>query len=147
VIVCGRNVFWQRLKQEIKDSQSEDFVRLTGFVPDEDLKVLYQEATAFAFSSLSEGFGLPGLEAASLGCPVVCANATSLPEIYGAAALYFNPHNPQDMAEKIIRICEDEKLRKELIRKGYLQVKKYSWEKMAKETIAGYEKATIKHTG
>jgi glycosyltransferase involved in cell wall biosynthesis len=147
VIVCSRNVFWQRLKQEIKNSQSESFVRLTGFVPDEDLKVLYQEATAFVFPSLSEGFGLPGLEAASLGCPVVSSNATSLPEIYGPAALYFNPHNPQDMAEKIIKICEDEKLRENLIKKGYQQVKKYSWEKMAEETIAGYEKAIIKHTG
>ncbi|MBP8591224.1 glycosyltransferase family 4 protein [Candidatus Shapirobacteria bacterium] len=145
VIVCGRNVFWQRLKQEIKASQSESFVRLTGFVPDEDLKILYQEATAFVFPSLSEGFGLPGLEAASLGCPVVCANTTALPEIYGSAALYFNPHNPQDMAEKIIMICEDEKLRKNLIEKGYQQVKKYSWEKMAEQTIAGYGKAMIRN--
>ncbi len=146
VIVCGRNVFWERLKKTIKASQSENFVRLTGFVPDEDLKVLYQEASAFVFPSLSEGFGLPGLEAASLGCPVVSSNATSLPEIYGSAALYFNPHNPQDMAEKIVKICEDEKLKENLIKKGYQQVKKYSWEKMAEETINGYEKAVLKHT-
>jgi glycosyltransferase involved in cell wall biosynthesis len=87
-----------------------------------------------------EGFGLPGLEAMGYGAPVVSSNATCLPEVYGDAALYFDPKAIDDMANKISQVLEDSKLRESLIKKGYEQLKKYSWKKMAQETHAIYEK-------
>ena len=84
---------------------------------------------------------MPGLEAMVHGAPVVSSNATCLPEIYGNAALFFNPGNTEDISLKIERILSDTELRKDLIEKGHAQVKKYSWEKMANETHDIYVKA------
>ncbi|MBI3384767.1 glycosyltransferase family 4 protein [Candidatus Gottesmanbacteria bacterium] len=138
-IACARDVFWEKLEREVKEKDLQNQVKLLGFVPDEDLKVLYQEALAFVFPSLSEGFGLPGLEAMACGCPVLAANAGSLPEIYGNAVLYFNPLDTNDMAEKLQLVIGNDKLRKDLVSKGLKQAKKYSWEKMAQETLSAYE--------
>jgi len=139
VIVCARNVFEQRLKSKIKTMNAQPYIKLTGFVSDKDLAILYHQSEAFVFPSLSEGFGLPGLEAMACGCPVVSSNATCLPEIYGNAVLYFNPLKTTDIAQKIVKIVGDTELRKNLIKKGHQQVKKYSWQKMAKEIIGGYK--------
>jgi len=138
-IVCSRNIFRKRLEAEIRKMGANSFVRLTGFVPDQDLGVLYKEALAFVFPSLSEGFGLPGLESMALGTPVVSSSFSCLPEIYGKAALYFHPQKLNSLVAALERIVEEESLRKELIRRGYKQVKKYSWLRMGKEIWAGYE--------
>jgi len=139
VIVCARNVFYQRFLQKIKELKAEKFVNLVGFVPDEELAVIYKQAQVLVFPSFWEGFGLPGLEAMGSGLPVIAAKASCLPEIYGQAALYFNPLDERELAEKIQRIRTDKKLREDLIKKGFDQVKKYSWSKMAKETLEIYE--------
>jgi glycosyltransferase involved in cell wall biosynthesis len=110
----------------------------TGFVPDEELPYLYQAATAYAFPSLSEGFGLPPLEAMASGIPVISSNVSCMPEILGEAALYFNPYDPSDIAKAIKKIMSNSKLREKMIKKGFQQVKKYSWEKMARETLSVY---------
>jgi glycosyltransferase involved in cell wall biosynthesis len=89
---------------------------------------------------LSEGFGLPGLEAMLHGAPVVSSDATCLPEVHGNAAHYFNPLSVSDMATKISEVLDNPVLRKELVAKGYQQVKKFSWKKMAEETLAVYNK-------
>ena len=81
---------------------------------------------------------MPGLEAMANNLPVLASEIGPLPEVYGEAALYFNPKNENDLAEKIIKIYKDQKLRESLIAKGREQVKKYSWEKCAKETLAVY---------
>lgn len=120
-------------KQKIED------VHFAGFVPDPELNWLYANTLAYVFPSLSEGFGLPGLEAMAQGAPVVSSNATCLPEVYGDAALYFNPDNPEDMALKIERVLSDKTFRKQLISKGYKQVKKYSWTRMAEQTLEFYQ--------
>ncbi len=138
VIVCARNVFYQRFLIKIKKMGISKSINLVGFVPDNKLATIYKEAEAFVFPSLWEGFGLPGLEAMALGLPVLAARASCLPEIYGEAALYFDPYNSDDLAEKIKRIREDKKLREGLIQKGWTQVKKYSWQKMARETLGVY---------
>ncbi|MCA9337069.1 glycosyltransferase, partial [Candidatus Saccharibacteria bacterium] len=88
-----------------------------------------------------EGFGLPGLEAMLYGAPVVSSNTTCLPEILGDAAEYFDPYNVNDMANSIDRVLSDETLRKEMTKRGYDQVKKYSWRRMAEQTHAIYMKA------
>ncbi|MBI2590406.1 MAG: glycosyltransferase, partial [Candidatus Blackburnbacteria bacterium] len=106
---------------------------------DSELATLYKNARAFVFQTLSEGFGLPGLEAMSVDCPVVCSAIPVLREVYGDAALYFNPQSVQDIADKIEKILENKKLRTTLVEEGQRQVKKYSWRKMAEETLDVYK--------
>jgi len=144
VIICARNVFYEKFLIKIKKMGVTKSVNLVGFVPDEEISAIYQKAEAFVFPSLWEGFGLPGLEAMSLGLPVLAARASCLPEIYGEAALYFNPYKTDDLAEKIKKIRVNKRLREELIKKGYEQVKKYSWKKTAKETLSVYDSFKFK---
>ncbi|KUK84227.1 MAG: glycosyl transferase, group 1 [Microgenomates bacterium 39_6] len=138
VIVCSRNVFWQRLKKKIHSIDADNFVTLTGFVPDKELALLYKEAESFVFPSLMEGFGLPPLEAMASSCPVISSHAACLPEIYGNAALFFDPLDPEDMAEKIIKMVTDQKLQKEYRVRGRKKIKEYSWQKMAQKTFEEY---------
>ncbi|MEK7101484.1 MAG: glycosyltransferase family 1 protein [Patescibacteria group bacterium] len=126
-IVCARNVFENRLPKS-------SFVQYLGRVTDEELTNLYKNALCFVFPSLIEGFGLPGLEAMAAGLPVIAAQASCLPEIYEDAALFFDPHDPVDLGDKILSIKSDPLLRKSLITAGHKQVKKYSWAKMARQT-------------
>ena len=125
------------------DKSIKDKVFLTDFIGDDKLKWLYQNCQAYVFPSLSEGFGLPGLEAMIHGAPVISSNATCLPEIYGDAALFFNPLSVEEMSKAISRVLEDKALRDKLIKLGYLQVKKYSWQKMALETLEIYNKLLV----
>lgn len=138
-IVCSRGVFYERLKNLIEKESVVEKVKMLGFVKDEDLLILYSEARAYVFPSLMEGFGIPPLDAMACGLPVVSSKASCLPEIYGEAAYYFNPENIEKMAEAIIKVLIDEKLRKQLIKDGHERIKLYSWEKMAKETLKIYE--------
>ena len=127
-----------------KNPALKNKVIFSGFVDDAELKWLYEHAEAYIFPSLSEGFGLPGLEAMVHGCPVVSSNATCLPEVYGDAAHYFDPTNIEDMAEKISEVLSDKKLRDNLIKKGYKQAAKYSWQKTAQQTLDVYKKVLEK---
>ena len=113
----------------------ENRVKFLEFVPDEELSELYKNAICFVLPSLYEGFGLPILEAMKYGCPVVTSNTSSLPEAGGDAALYFDPEDSSDIAEKIKKLLSDDKLKEDMIEKGYKQAKKFSWEKAAKETL------------
>lgn len=110
-------------------------VKFLDFVSDEDLPPLYKNAVCYALPSLYEGFGLPVLEAMKFGCPVVTSNVSSLPEAGGDAALYFNPEDVDDIVKSLESIIQSSELRDKLIKKGYEQVKKFSWEKTAKETL------------
>jgi len=113
-------------------------ITFTDFVPDDQLNWLYAHALAYVHPSLMEGFGLPGLESMNHGLPLVSSNATCLPEIYGDAAYYFDPKHVESMARAIRDVISSEKIRHDLSKKGYQQIKKYSWKKMAKETHAIY---------
>ncbi len=129
-----------RIKKWVNKKKFNKII-FTDFLEDSELKWMYQNTRAYVFPSLSEGFGLPGLEAMVHGAPVVSSNATCLPEIYGDAASYFNPLDVSDMYEKINKVINDQELREKLIKKGYIQSKKYSWEKMARETLDIYKMA------
>ncbi len=142
VIVCSRNIFWERLRKKINLAEAKSFIKLTGFVSDQELALLYQEAASFVFPSLSEGFGLPPLEAMASGCPVISSNATCLPEIYNDAALFFNPIDPKDMAEKIIKMIKNKKLQSQYRARGFEKAKEYSWKKMARGTFEKYQSVT-----
>lgn len=106
------------------------------YVPDADLPELYKGAVCYVLPSLYEGFGLPILEAMKHNCPVITSNVSSLPEAGGDAALYVDPLNTTDIAEKIEVLLGDESIRQDLIEKGKKQVAKFSWEKAADETLA-----------
>lgn len=112
----------------------------TGYVSEGQLRWLYENCAVYCFPSLSEGFGLPSLEAMKHGAPVASSNATCLLEVNGVAAHYFNPLDVNDMAEKINDVLTDNKLRSDLIKKGSEQVKKYSWRRMARQTLDVYNK-------
>lgn len=114
-------------------------VLITNFVSDKQLDKLYKNASLFVFPSLDEGFGLPPLEAMKRGVPVVSSRAACLPEILGKAAIYFNPLDVNDMAEKISQVLSDNRIKKALIQKGFEQVKKYCWDKMTKQTLEIYK--------
>jgi glycosyltransferase involved in cell wall biosynthesis len=112
-----------------------------GFVTENQLRWLYEHCEAYVFPSLSEGFGLPGLEAMRHGAPVISSNATCLPEIYGDAAQYFDPKDTAAITASIDKVLGDSGLRSELIEKGRAQVDGYSWRRMAEQTLDVYKKA------
>ena len=119
-------------------------IHYTGFVEDSQRDWLFKNARVYVFPSLMEGFGLPGLEAMGYGAPVASSNTTCLPELYEDAAHYFDPLNTDDMARAINDILTDDTLRDSLIEKGYTQIKKFSWERMAKQTHEIYMNALKK---
>jgi len=95
----------------------------TDFVLDKELTALYKNASLYVFPSLYEGFGLPPLEAMSHGVPVICSEASCLPEILGDSAIYFNPQDINDIAEKIKYVLNNKDVQKNLILKGFNQIK------------------------
>jgi len=139
VLVCARDFFLKRFEGEVKRLKAQGLVKLVGFVDDKDLVALYKKAEAFVFPSLLEGFGLTGLEAMSVGLPVISSSASCLPEVYGQAAVYFDPLNINEMVGKIVEVISDDKIKKSLADSGLKKAKEYSWQKMAKETIVVYQ--------
>ncbi len=110
-----------------------------GFISKEELPLFYNMADVFVIPSFREGFGLIGLEAMACGTPVISSSKTSLPEILGDAAIYFNPGNHKEMAEKIAQVIRDKDLKNDLIQKGFKQIEKYDWKRMAGKTLEMYE--------
>jgi len=141
VLVGELDYFYQRLKKmvSILPFQVREKIVFTDFVDDQVLVSLYQNAEVYVFPSLCEGFGLPPLEAMSWGLPVICAQAGSLPEILGEAAIYFRPEKIEDIRKKIKLVLNSQTIREKLIKQGYAQIKKYSWLKMAQETLRIYQ--------
>jgi len=105
---------------------------------DDVLRELYRTALLFIYPSKYEGFGIPPLEAMSMGCPVACSSTSSLPEVLGDSAIFFDPNSQESMAEAILCCLENKAFRENLILKGNVAVKDYSWKKCAEETKAVY---------
>ena len=110
-----------------------------GYADDSELAQLYKNAKLFVFPSLYEGFGLPPLEAMSFGTPVAASNLSSIPEVCGDAAVYFDPNDIDEIVEKIYPVIASEAKQSLLRQKGFDQIKKYSWTKMAQETLQIYK--------
>lgn len=121
--------------KEIETHELKDDIQFTGWIDQKDMPVLYSLAELFLFPSLYEGFGIPILEAMACGCPVVTSNTGACPEIAGSAAILVDPHDPDNIAEEVISVIKDNFLRKKIIQLGYIESKKFSWEKAAKETL------------
>jgi len=112
-----------------------DSVKFLDFVSDEELGTLYKHAVAYVLPSLYEGFGLPVLEAYQNDCPVITSNVSSLPEAAGDGALLIDPEKTEEITKAMKKLLDDPKLRKKLVENGKEQLKKFSWEKTAKETL------------
>jgi glycosyltransferase involved in cell wall biosynthesis len=140
VLAGKKDANYRRIEAIVAEKKLENVI-FTDFVSEGQLRWLYEHCAAYVFPSLSEGFGLPGLEAMAHGAPVVSSNATCLPEIYGEAAHYFDPLDIQAMADAINEVLTDQQLRQSLVDKGAAQVKQYSWQRTAEQTLAIYDRA------
>ncbi len=147
LIIIGDEISkYPSLRRAVIKTRVEEVVRFLGFVPFETLRMFFEAASAFVFPSLYEGFGLPPLEAMASGTPVVTSNISSLPEVVGKAAVLVNPENVFDIARGIRDVLLDEGLRNELIRRGFEQVKRFSWEKTAQQVLEIYQEVVETRT-
>jgi glycosyltransferase involved in cell wall biosynthesis len=126
------------VRRAVAQTRTEQVVRFLGFVPFETLKAFYSAASAFAFPSLYEGFGLPPLEAMATGIPVITTSVSSLPEVVGDAAMIVNPENVFDMARGIREVLVDDELRARLIAAGFNQARQFNWRRTAEQTLEVY---------
>jgi glycosyltransferase involved in cell wall biosynthesis len=125
---------YENLLQMIKESKFSDDIILTGYVPDEDLLILYRNAEVFMYPSLYEGFGLPILEAMSCEAPVITSNVSSLPEVGGDSVMYCDPYDVESIVYTIEEIITKPSLQKELREKGKIRAQQFSWKKAAEQT-------------
>ena len=137
LICAGGGVFNQVEQKAMKSCGVETYVEQLP-ITDEVLAQLYSQAIAFIFPSLYEGFGIPILEAMSCGCPCLLSDRSSMPEVAGEAALYFNPDDVDDMRSVIVKLLDDEHLRMGLVSQGIKRASLFSWERNVRETLAMY---------
>lgn len=133
LIVGGQMFKTSSISETLQLMQFKDDVIFTGRLPTAELKKVLGGALALTFVPFFEGFGIPVLEAFSAGIPVICSNTTSLPEVGGDAVLYVNPENDAEIADVMHQISNNAELRSELIEKGNLQLKKFSWDESAEK--------------
>ncbi|MBI4778935.1 glycosyltransferase family 4 protein [Candidatus Falkowbacteria bacterium] len=135
LVIVGSPMFdYKKTYSLAENCRYKDDIYFIDFVKQEDLNAVYSAAEVFVFPSLSEGFGLPAIEAMASGTPVITSNITSLPEVAGEAAILIDPLNVEEMAETINKVLSDENLKNDLIKNGLVQAKKFTWEKTAKQT-------------
>lgn len=108
----------------------------------QELELLYNSAKVLLYCSLYEGFGLPIVDAFACGLPVITSNVSSMPEVGGDAPIYVDPQDVSDIKVKLRKVMEDKNLRQDLIKKGFIQAKKFSWHKCASETAEVYRRLT-----
>jgi glycosyltransferase involved in cell wall biosynthesis len=138
VIVGHKGLEGDALRRQAAEAGLADRVVFTGWVDDAELEGLYALADVFAYPSLMEGFGIPLLEAMRRGVPVASSNLTSLPEVAGDAAEFFDPLDEAAMAAALRRLLADDARRAELIERGHRRAREFTWEKSARELLAVY---------
>ena len=141
VLVGGNGYGSEAIHEYIRRQGFGPRVRVLGHVPGRKLHSLYQAASVLLFPSLEEGFGLPVLEGMANRLPVVASRTSSLPEVGGEAALYVDPHDPQDIADKVLRAVEDSELRRKMIQQGLARAQKFTWRRTAEATLKVYDEA------
>lgn len=136
VLVGGKDFGYQAILDKISQSPYHESIKILGYVLERDLPAIFSGAECLVHPSLYEGFGLTVLEAMACGCLAVCSNSGSLPEIAQDAALYFNPRNHTEISKKVLSALSDNRLKGELVQKGYDRIKYFGWEKCARETLS-----------
>ena len=141
LVVAGQ-VAWlsDGLLRELGAEDLSGRVRMTGYVPPEDLPVLYGGAEAFVFPTFFEGFGLPVLEAMGCGTPVVASDTSSIPEVAGGAAELVDPGSPDSIASGIRNVLGDENRRRNLVHAGLERAAELNWERTARGTLECYRR-------
>jgi glycosyltransferase involved in cell wall biosynthesis len=139
ILIGQKGWQYKPIFQAIASSPWNNCIHHLDYLPDELVALFYAKADVFVYPSYYEGFGLPVLEAMTLGAPVVTSNTSSLPEVAGDAAILVDPNDVISLAEAILRVVSDRNLRNELIIKGKVQANLYSWERTAKETLNAYK--------
>lgn len=129
----------ERILNDIGDPDLKEHILLTGYVINKDLPAIYNLSELFLYPSLRESFGIPILEAMSCGTPVITSNTSSMPEVAGDAGMTVDPHDPSQIKEAILRLLNDNKLKANLISKGYMQAEKFSWANMARDVLNIYK--------
>lgn len=140
LVVGGKGWLYDEFFRRLEDLEMRDLVKFPGYVPSEDLPLLYNAATLTAMPSVYEGFGLPVLESMACGTPVVASGASSLPELGGSAARYLDPYDVEGMAEIIRDVWLDADLRVHMREQGLVQAARFSWERAAEETLRVYQR-------
>ncbi|GIX43402.1 MAG: mannosyltransferase [Leptospiraceae bacterium] len=140
LVIAGTNKKIPEYVKPIIDEEIKQWIFFLPFIPKEELRILYSSAFLFLMPSKLEGFGFPLLEAMACNVPTISSNRASLPEIGGDATIYFDPYSIQEIQKTILKVCNDANLRKDLIRKGKSQVKKFSWDQHVKKLIEIYKK-------
>ncbi len=138
VLVGRKGQDSKKVVTKIEELNLKPWISLTGYVPEKDLKSFYILAEVFVFPSFCEGFGLPLLEAMACGVPITASNAPAIPEIAKDAALYFDPYEPEDIANKIILVLKDNELKRRLVENGEKRVLDFDWTTAAAETLKFY---------
>ncbi|RMF46113.1 MAG: glycosyltransferase family 1 protein, partial [Deltaproteobacteria bacterium] len=141
LLTGGRKNAHPDLVRDIAKLELEDRVDWLGYIPREDLASLYRMARMMVFPSLFEGFGLPVLEAQASGCPVLCSSASSLPEVGGDAACYFEPTSVSDLVACMTRLWLDPGERERMRRSGLKRAARFTWTETARQTVAAYQAA------
>jgi glycosyltransferase involved in cell wall biosynthesis len=127
--------YFDVIKQQVESLGIADRVIFTGYLSDEELVVLLNCATALALPSLIEGFGLPAVEAAACGCPVIATTASPLPDLLGEGCVYIDPHNPIALQEALARVLESEELRGKMREAGLAAAGRLTWEAAARQMM------------
>lgn len=141
LVIGGKeDTHYPEILKAIKDLDLEKDIICPGFIPEEELVLFYNACELFVIPSFYEGFGLTGLEAFACGAPVAVSNIAPLKEILGPAAEYFDPHNYEEMARVMKEVLTDKPLRDKMVKSGLEKAQKYSWRKMAEETLKIYLK-------
>jgi glycosyltransferase involved in cell wall biosynthesis len=147
LVVAGRKGWlYQPVFERVRELGLEDRVHFTGWVDEQDAPMIMNAALVFVYPSLYEGFGLPPLEAMACGTPVICSNASALPEVVGDGGLLFEPRDVGALANAIARVLADADLRTQLRARGIEQARKFTWERAARETLAVYQTLEKQHT-
>jgi glycosyltransferase involved in cell wall biosynthesis len=139
VLIGQKGWYYQEIFSEINNSPFKENIYHLGYLSDELVALFYSLADVFVYPSFYEGFGLPVLEAMTLGSPVVTSHTSSLPEVAGDSAIYVNPQEVSSISEGIYQVINNPQLRQDLIAKGRERAKLFSWGKMAQETINAYK--------
>ena len=140
VLVGNDPFFYPKLEEFTHKKRFTDTVKIIGSVPNNQIAAWYHFAEALVTASKMEGFGIPPLEAMSMGCPAMVSDISVFHEVYADAAVYFDQNDPENISQVVVKTLGNKALVEELVKRGYERSKIYSWEKTVRETLEAYKK-------